>query len=284
MSDECGATDEGRRAMNDQNGTMSAECDGLRPDGYCRERLRSSLRSAAFTMERSRPGAGAVLKMGRRCLAVLLCLAAGVAAAATDNERLARGEILVTSLPAAHKGIVGGQSRGVIPAPVDRVWAVLNRSGEFSDYMPNTPVSWLIDPSARAAVGARPKWQRPGLEAALAGYRRADWPGDTVLLYSVLDVPFPVSDRWYLLEMTRDTVAHSIRWKQVTGNVESNDGLWQLTPWPDAGHTLVSYTTSVEPGIAVPGFILDIGIRQSLPGIINSLRKRVMQAEGEGKR
>jgi hypothetical protein len=172
----------------------------------------------------------------------------------------------------------------VVSAPVDRVWAVLNRSGEFADYMPNTPVSWLIDLSVRADVGVRRKWERPALEAALEGYRRADWPGDTVFLYSVLDVPFPVSDRWYLLEMTRDTVAHSIRWEQVTGNVKSNDGLWQLAPWPDSGQTLVTYTTSVEPGVAVPGFILAIGIRQSLPGIIKSLRKRVMQAERAGKR
>ena len=232
----------------------------------------------------NRPDAGVVRRIGRRCVSLLLCLAAAVVAAvATPNERLARGEIAVTTLPAPHRGIVCGQSQGVVSAPVDRVWAVLNRSGEFADYMPRTRVSWLIDPSARADVGVRLKWERPELETTLEGYRRADWPGNTVLLYNVLDVPFPVSDRWYLLEMTRDTVAHSIRWEQVTGNLKSNDGLWQLAAWPDSGHTLVTYTTSVEPGVAVPGFILAIGVRQSLPGIIKSLRRRVTQAERAGR-
>ncbi|MCX6841979.1 MAG: hypothetical protein NTX53_06860 [candidate division WOR-3 bacterium] len=222
--------------------------------------------------------------MGRRCgLAALACLlAAGSAVAATAEERLARGEIVVTRLPAAHKGVLGGQSRGVVAAPLDRVWAVLNRSCEFADYMPNFLESWLIDRAAMADVGERHSWQRDQLEVTMEEYRLVDWPGDTVLFYNVLDMPFPVSDRWYLLEMTREPAEHLIRWSQLVGNLKSTDGSWQLVPWLDTGHTLATYTTISEPGIELPGFILDIGLNQSLPGVIKALRKRVMQSGKAG--
>jgi hypothetical protein len=204
-------------------------------------------------------------------------LAVSVACAATPAERLARGEIVVTRLPAAHKRELGGRSQGVIAAPLDRVWAVLNRSGEFADYMPNFHVSWLVDRAAMGDVEPGRRWQRGELEEAVAEFRLADWPGDTVLFYNVLDMPFPVSDRWYLLEMTRDKAAHLISWNQVIGNLKSTTGSWQLAPWLDSRHTLATYTTVSDPGIALPGFVLDMGLNQSLPGVIRALRKRVAQ-------
>jgi len=210
--------------------------------------------------------------------AVLACLfTAGIAVAATCAERLARGEIVVTRLPAAHRGELGGRSQGVIAAPLDRVWAVLNRSGEFADYMPNFLASWLVDRTAIGDIEPGRRWQRAELEEAVAEYRLADWPGDTVLFYNVLDMPFPVSDRWYLLEMTRDKAAYLIGWNQVIGNLKSTAGSWQLAPRLDGRHTLATYTTVSEPGIALPGFVLDMGLTQSLPGVIKALRKRVAQ-------
>ncbi|HTW91764.1 MAG TPA: SRPBCC family protein [bacterium] len=213
--------------------------------------------------------------------AVLVCLlAAGIAVAATCEERLARGEIVVTRLPAARKGQLGGRSQGVIAVPLDRVWAVLNRSNEFADYMPNFLVSWLVDRAAMGDIACR-RWQRAELEGVLKKYLLADWIGDTVLFYNVLDMPFPVSDRWYLLEMTRDTTTHSISWSQVVGNLKSTAGSWQLAPWLDSVHTLATYTTVSEPGIALPAFVLDMGLNQSLPGVIKALRKRVAQPDKE---
>jgi hypothetical protein len=224
--------------------------------------------------------------MGRRCRqAALTCLlAAGVAAATTCEQQLARGEIVVTRLPAAHKGELGGRSQGVIAAPLDRVWAVLNRSGEFADYMPNFLVSWLVDRAAMGDVEPGRRWQRTELEEAVAEHRLADWPGDTVLFYNVLDMPFPVSDRWYLLEMTRDTAEHSIRWSQLVGNLKSTDGSWQLVPWLDGMHTLATYTTVSDPGIALPGFVLDVGLSQSLPCVIKALRRRVAQPDKRARK
>lgn len=211
----------------------------------------------------------------------MLALLAAVAVAAPADDRLARGEIVVTRLPAGEPGSLGGRSQGVIRAPIERVWTVLNESNEFENYMPNFLASWLIDRSAQSEVECRGDWNRGELERLLAVHRLGDWPGDTVLFYNVLDMPFPVSDRWYLLEMWRDHESHTIGWNQLVGNLKMTRGSWELSPWP-AGQTLATYTTVSIPGIALPRFFLDIGLNQSLPGVIRGLRNRVMaQYPGE---
>jgi len=211
---------------------------------------------------------------GRRSPAVLALLAT-VAIAAPADERLARGEVVVTRLPAGEQGTLGGRSQGVVRAPIERVWTVLNESNEFENYMPNYLVSWLIDRSVQPEVVCRGEWHRGELERLLAGHRLGGWLGDTVLFYNVLDVPFPVSDRWYLLEMWRDHESHTIGWNQLVGNLRMTHGSWELLPWA-AGQTLATYTTVSIPGISLPRFFLDIGLNRSLPGVIRGLRNRVM--------
>jgi len=184
-------------------------------------------------------------------------------------------------LPAGEKGTLGGQSQGIVRAPIERVWSVLNESNEFENYMPNFLTSWLIDRSAQPAVVCRRDWRRGELERLLADYRLGAWPGDTVLFYNVLDMPFPISDRWYLLEMWRDPGSHTIRWNQLVGNLKMTRGSWELSSWA-VGQTLATYTTVSIPGISLPRFLLDIGLNQSLPGVLRGLRNRVM-AEDSGK-
>jgi len=211
---------------------------------------------------------------GRLGPCALALLAAAVFAAPAD-ERLARGEVVVTRLPAGEQRTLGGQSQGIVRAPIERVWAMLNESNEFENYMPNYLASWLIDQSVQPEVVCRGDWQRGELERLLADYRLADWPGDTVLFYNVLDMPFPVSDRWYLLEMWRDHESYTIGWNQLVGNLRMNRGSWELSPRA-AGQTLATYTTVSIPGIPLPRFLLDIGLKHSLPGVIRGLRNRVM--------
>ncbi len=211
----------------------------------------------------------------------MLAFLAAVAIAAPVDERLARGEVVVTRMPACERGALGGRSQGVVRAPIERVWTVLNESNEFENYMPNFLASWLISRSVQPEVVCRSDWQRGELERLLAGQRLADWLGDTVLFYNVLDMPFPVSDRWYLLEMWRDHVSHTIGWNQLVGNLKMNRGSWELSPWA-VDQTLATYTTVSIPGISLPRFFLDIGLNQSLPGVIRGLRNRVA-AQDPGK-
>jgi hypothetical protein len=212
---------------------------------------------------------------GRIALLAYL-LGAVMAVAVTTDERLARGEVVVTRLPPGRPGGVAGESKGVISAPVARVWAVLGRSNEFSEYMPNYLASWLVDYAARGAVAGRGDWRRGELEALIEEYRLADWNSDTALFYNVVDLPFPFPDRWSLLKMWRDTAAMAIYWNEVAGNLRANDGEWRLEPWGTAS-TLVTYRTLSVPGLHVPEFLLAVGLNQTLPAVIKNLRKRVLQ-------
>jgi hypothetical protein len=192
------------------------------------------------------------------------------------KERLARGEVVVTRLPPGPRGGVAGESKGVIAAPVARVWAVLTRSNEMSEYMPNYLASWLVDRAALHEVRKKDGWQKPDLERMIHRFRLKDWRGDTVLFYNVVDLPFPFPDRWSLLNMWRDTAARAIYWDEVVGNLKTNDGSWQLEPW-DAGSTLVTYRTLTSPGLHVPEFLLEVGLTKTLPAVIKNLRKRVLE-------
>jgi hypothetical protein len=165
-----------------------------------------------------------------------------------------------------------------VDASLPAVWNVLNQSGRFCEYMPRYLRSDLVDPAALPDALSRDHWSRPELEALVEQNRLADWPGDTVLFYNVLDMPFPVSDRWYLLRMWREPEQYAIRWTMVAGNMNRCDGGWSLAESGTQGRTLAAYETLSDPGIQLPGFILDMGLTQTLPGVIEALRKRVRSA------
>ena len=208
--------------------------------------------------------------MNRLLLLGILALAA---AGESEQARLERGEIVATRNRVGG-GILSGTARVIVAAPVEQVWAVLLDAGKFHEYMPRYLASDLVggDVAERArALG----WGRAELEKAAAENRLKEWPGDTVFFYNVLDMPFPVSDRWYLLEMVRDNVSHTIQWNMVAGNMKENYGGWVLeSAGPD--RTLVTYFTCSDPGISLPNFMLDIGLKSALPGVVAGLRKRVM--------
>ncbi len=216
-------------------------------------------------------------RAGRAVLRRAVLIAIMFAAAGADDvqRRLERGEVVVHR-NAAEPGILSGTSQVIIPASVDRVWAVLMDHDRFDEFMPRYLVSDMIgsDIINRCRAGG---WVRAEIESAAAS-RAGGWAGDTGYVYNVLDMPFPVADRWYLLKLVRSVPGHTIRWDMLAGNMRKNYGLWTLEP-VGAGRTLATYTTCSDPGISMPGFVLDIGLNSTLPGVVAALRKRVLAAE-----
>ena len=202
---------------------------------------------------------------------LLIC---GTAASEAELVRLRRGEVVITR-PAAGTGILAGRSQGIIAAPVEEVWQVLSDCGRFAEYMPRYLVSSMV--GREVADSARlGNWDRARLERVADSCRLAKWPGDTAFFYNVLDLPFPFHDRWYLLEMIQDTETHAVDWIQVMGNTRENYGSWRLKPFCASSETtLVTYSTFSSPGVHLPGFVLNIGLKSTLPGVITALRHRV---------
>jgi hypothetical protein len=193
-----------------------------------------------------------------------------------DETGLSQGKIITRQLPAPTCRTYAGQVRGVIDAHVDSVWSVLGDYNRMHEYMPSFPVAFLADSRAVEIVGGQTRWDRGDLEEALAPCRIERLPGDTVYFYNVVDIPFPIPDRWFLLKVIRNPHTHTARWNLVAGNMIANDGSWELSPFRnDSTRTLAIYTTSSDSGIFLPQFVINIAFNCILPSIIKQVRRRM---------
>jgi hypothetical protein len=204
-------------------------------------------------------------------------LAQGPLEEATQRA-VASGRIVVLTPRPPAPDLVGGTALGLVDAPVDATWEALNDFNHYATFMPRVRVAHLVDAAAWTQVAARAPWERGALEALLV-HHPLDRPQDErFFFYNVLDAPFPVRDRWYLLEMRRDLSAHTLRWTLVAGNLKATQGGWTLRPWPaDPRRTLAEYTSYSDTGLPLPAFVLRAGLTQTLPDVIRGLRRRLAE-------
>ncbi len=193
-----------------------------------------------------------------------------------------QGKIVVTQPEIYYPGVLCGKVMGVIDAPIDQVWMVLSDYNHFYQFLPRLPVTFIVDKKAVDEINQKLHWEREELEAVLDQYRLNEVMSDTVYFYNVLDMPFPVGDRWYLLEMVRFPAQYTVRWRMVLGNMVINDGMWELSPCSNNEfQTLAAYTTCSDSGIELPRFIVNMGLKKSLPDIIKGVRGRIEELYGE---
>jgi hypothetical protein len=198
---------------------------------------------------------------------------------AHDSARLDSGQILFRRMQSRSRNVIGGAVMGVINASADKVWEVLNDFNNFNTFMPRIRASFLVDQLALQEVEGRTSWKRKDLEAVIARYRNEKTASDVFYFYNVLDMPSPIPDRYYLLEMTRERRNRHLRWRLVAGNVRSAEGSWSLEAWGgDEPRTLALYTSYSNPGIVLPHFAVRIAIDKTLPGVIEGVRRRVNES------
>ena len=169
-------------------------------------------------------------------------------AAEPDVDRLARGEILVTSRPAS--GVAEVIVRAVIETPPRRVWDVVSQCGRYVQTMTR-------------------------IKAA----RELSRKGGQVICKVTVDMPFPYPD---LTAVTRGTHVEapgqrfSRRWDLIEGDYKLNRGSWELEPFRgDARRTLATYRIQALPRPWIPAWIRERGQRQSLPDMIRKIRSQV---------
>lgn len=165
---------------------------------------------------------------------------AGEAGESTWHLARERDGIVVHTRPVEGSGIREFRGRALVSAPPEAIRALLRDADRFADWFPNTSESRLL---------AR--------EGALS------------LQYSVLDAPWPVSDRDNVLrsETSIDpaTGRISIRiraapdeYPEQPGRVRVRRarGEWLLEPVA-GGLTRVTFTMHLEPGGGVPDWLVD---------------------------
>jgi hypothetical protein len=204
--------------------------------------------------------------------AVLALLIQSVAPAA---ELIApQGDEIRTSIEHLPKsGTRVGTVSGMIDAPADQVWAVVSQYNQYKEFMPRFKESLILGHDVPATLMDAASFRRH--EPDLRDISLQILPGDTFLFYNHLALPVPLGDKRYVLKMMRDPATFSEHWTQVAGDMKVNEGSWILQPMGE--RTLAVYTTYSDPGIPLPGFLLNVAMKSTLPDIIKAVRRRVQE-------
>jgi len=193
------------------------------------------------------------------------------------EERLGGGEII-----ALIERLEGSKTRrcravGVIQAPIHKVWHVLGDYEGYPEFMPDTPVAFVLDPAAFEALRSLPVENWKQFEKTLVRHRITDYDRDAPFyFFTRVNVPWPMKDRRFVVRVLRNPSTYEIYWHQVLGDLKENRGFWQLYRFGSGqGDTLAVYTIYTDPGVFVPAFFLKLALRGSLPGVIKAVRRRV---------
>lgn len=142
-------------------------------------------------------------------------------------------------------------ARLVIPAPPERVWAVVTDYGHFTQFIPNMTRSEIV----REEGGSR--W------LAQEGRMRV----------------FLVPIRARVLFRLEETPITMVRFEAVEGDFRVNAGAWRLAP--AAGGAALDYEAMVEPAFWVPRWVMTAMEQALLRSTFRAILKRcVTQTQG----
>jgi hypothetical protein len=85
----------------------------------------------------------------------------------------------------------------------------------------------------------------------------------TVYSYQRNNFPWPVTDRWVLLEITHDDQAMLQTWLRLAGNIKEDYGSWQVHP--DKNGALCENNFHIDLDIPATGVFIAFGTEVTLP-------------------
>ena len=171
----------------------------------------------------------------------------------SDAKALERGEVVKRVEPVAGAPVPRMRAYILIDTPAEKVYALINRCGDYSTFMPRTVKS--VERSRT---------------------------GKTVVCELHIKLPFFLG---HLKTVTRGT--HTVGppawgrvWRLVSGTFLRNVGRWRFTPWKgDPKVTLVEYAIHAVPDLKLPDMILRKANGRSVPGMLRILRKKLTGSE-----
>lgn len=96
--------------------------------------------------------------------------------------------------------------------------------------------------------------------------------GNYYVKKSLLDFPWPLSNRWTIYEEIIDDKEYGKEWKEIGGDIKINRGAIKLIPY-QKNSTIMIFKLSFDPGLAlVPEWAIEIGMKYKAPSIIERIR------------
>jgi ribosome-associated toxin RatA of RatAB toxin-antitoxin module len=181
-------------------------------------------------------------------LAAAVLLASAPASAQSEEARLEKGEVVVTTRAVKGSDTPETIGKAVIEAPPVKVWNIINKCGDYVRTMPRIKAS-----------------------------KELSRQGSKVVCRVTVAMPAPYSDLTATTEAahTESASRYARVWKMIEGDYKVNQGSWVLTPFKgEAKRTLAVYTVHAEPKAWVPAWIRKKAQQKSLPEMMDRLRQQ----------
>lgn len=179
----------------------------------------------------------------------------------------------------------------VIDVPPEVVWRLFIKTNDWKYYkMPTLSDSHTVTENLLKQVGEATK---VSVFYDILGSQRIDpfefqkkdqkWTG---FFFQYFDLPWPVSNRWMIVKADYDETRggesfYRCDWIKKAGNIRSSEGSFKIGRYQgDRYRTLFVYDVKADTGSNVPKFLLKWGLKSTMPGIVQAIRKVALKEYG----
>jgi len=208
------------------------------------------------------------------------------------EKRLVAGELISSSEAVAGTRVRRSRVIGIIDAPPHIVWEVITDNNHFKDFMPRTLESLVVDKDLIPLI------RKTKPNNFLKVKKIIGKPVDpriyqvkggkySIYFYSLLDFPWPISNKWYIIKIDRDETRaadgiYQSSWDMVIGNLQTNQGSWLLEPYGKS-QTKATYSLLTDPGGCTPDSFINMGTEKTMPDVIQAVRRRAGELMRQGQ-
>jgi hypothetical protein len=158
----------------------------------------------------------------------------------------------------------------------EMMWKVISSLESYDKYMDRCTVSRNLDQKTRDAIVKQnmtdPEEIQKLFPQMQSGYKRVDPDGTwTVYSYQRNKFPWPLVDRWILLEITHDDKIMKQYWHRLAGNIKEDHGSWQV--FPDKNGALCENDFHIDLDIPATGPFVSFGTEVTLPATYDAFDK-----------
>jgi hypothetical protein len=182
-------------------------------------------------------------------------------------------QVLVESMRCAGSKARIGCVAGLVNSPIDRVWEIATDYRGYAQLIPRCTRSLIVSPEIVSCVMDPDEFPSSVDVSEYAVERLV--PRETTLVYSEIDIIFPVGRIRSLLEITCDSIDHIICWRKLASDIRIHEGAWQFIPCGD--QTIVVCLMRYRLNVWLPPFLIHGAIHYYLPQIIRGLRQRAQE-------
>jgi hypothetical protein len=217
-----------------------------------------------------------------------LALAAGGDRKITDAELAQMKQGKVISEVKNEGGTQSGAwSAGLFNHPPALMWKVVCSLESYPKYMARNTVSKNIDEGAKDRLVAAGDKSADEVEKLFAdmkpGYVKKQPDGKwTVYSYQRNSFPWPVNDKWILLEITHDDKTMTQTWHRLAGNIKEDHGSWHFEAVPsDPQKTVGINDIHIDLDIPATGPFTAFAMDTTLPDTYKAFEKMAVDLEGK---